>query len=403
MAQAVAERRRATQVAPVEAGPGTDLRVIALFCVVALALFIVMGSLSKPLEGRPDPRPLGTPWLDGWLHWDAGWYESIASRGYFYEPGAESSTAFFPAYPLLMRAGREVVGDVYVAGIVVTFLAGLGAVLLLWRWARDRLSPAAAWTTVLLVVLYPYAFFLVGTVYADALFLVAVTGAFVLLERGHPVLAGLAGAVATATRPVGLAVTLGLAARTVERRSAAEGTRPGAVRDRLAALRPADAGVLLSLLGFLGYAAYLWARFGDPFSFLAAQEGWGQKPGASTWFKVAFFENLQRSVGDGHVLTVLTMLAHPVLALAALALVPLVFRRFGWGYGTYTLLVIAIPLLGTRDFFGMARYVLAAFPCFAVAGELLTERRRLRALALVGSGIGLLAGTSMFSRAYYIS
>jgi hypothetical protein len=36
--------------------------------------------------------------------WDAGWYVEIARDGYRYEPGVPSNAAFFPLYPLLIRA-----------------------------------------------------------------------------------------------------------------------------------------------------------------------------------------------------------------------------------------------------------------------------------------------------------
>jgi len=36
--------------------------------------------------------------------WDAGWYLEIARDGYRYEPGVPSNAAFFPLYPLLIRA-----------------------------------------------------------------------------------------------------------------------------------------------------------------------------------------------------------------------------------------------------------------------------------------------------------
>jgi hypothetical protein len=95
--------------------------------------------------------------------------------------------------------------------------------------------------------------------------------------------------------------------------------------------------------------------------------------------------------------------SHPVVTVAALALVPLVFRRFGWGYGVYCLLVVALPALSTKDFFGMGRYVLAAFPCFAVAGELVADHPRVRAWVLGASGAGLVVLTSFFARGSYLS
>jgi hypothetical protein len=52
-------------------------------------------------------------------------------------------------------------------------------------------------------------------------------------------------------------------------------------------------------------------------------------------------------------------LAHPLLTIAGFALRPRVFCRFGYGYGTYALLVIGLSCLDTKNFFGMARYVIS--------------------------------------------
>src|SRR5437762_3292667 len=44
------------------------------------------------------------PWVNMLSRWDAGWYIEIARDGYHYEPGMPSNAAFFPLYPLLIRA-----------------------------------------------------------------------------------------------------------------------------------------------------------------------------------------------------------------------------------------------------------------------------------------------------------
>ena len=359
-----------------------------LFCTVGVVLWAVVALSVAHLPWSSHPRPgyfPGQPWLEGWVHWDAGWYHSIAAKGYSYVPGRQSAVAFFPAYPLAMRAGRAVVGDSLLAGILVTLGAGLALAALLWSWLRERLPTPAAWTAMALFLLYPYAYYLYGAVYADALFLAAVVGAFVLLERGHPWWAGLLGALATAARPVGLVVVAGLVLRAVERRGG---------------IRWGDAGVLLSVGGLAAYCVYLANRFGDPFLFAEVEQYWGQGAGPRTWFKLEFLEGVTR-FGDPPAWV--AYVSHPVVTVAALALVPLVFRRFGWGYGVYCLLVVAPPALSTKDFFGMGRYVLAAFPCFAVAGELLVTRPRLRTAALALSGAALLVTTSLFARGSYLS
>jgi hypothetical protein len=412
----MASDRPAPALAPLPAkagmrpGPAT-WHAVAAFLAVAAVLFVVMAALAPRLPEasglRLAPAFTGPDWLAGWAQWDSGWYHRIAADGYSYAAGQQSTVAFFPAYPLAVRAAGVVMADPYLAGLAVTLLSGVAVAALFAVWARRRLPPEAAWTALLAYLLFPYAFFLYGVVYADALFVAAVLGAFLLLDDDHPVLAGLVGAVATAARPVGVVLVVGLVVRALERRGALGqapgGTGPGP-RRRPAVdwrrLRPADAGVLLSLLGLGAWCAYLWARFDDPFAFASAQGAWDQGAGPATWLKFQFFEDITdlRSPGAW-----LLYIAHPVLTVAATCLLPRVFRRFGPGYGTYATLLIALSAFSTKNFFGMARYLLAAFPCFAALGEVLHERPGLRRLYIPAGGVGLVALTAIFGTGYYLS
>ena len=373
-----------------------------MFFGVAAVLFLVMGAVAPHLPEASGPRlapPFtGPAWLAGWAQWDSGWYHEIASDGYSFVAGQQSTIAFFPAYPVVMRAADLVVGETYVAGIVVTLLAGAAVAALFATWLRSRLSPPAAWAALLALLLFPYAFYLYGVVYADALFIAALLGAFLLLEADRPFLAGLAGAVATAARPVGVVLVIALAVRALERRGAFE--RSDTRRFDWRKARWADAGVLVSVLGLVAWCLYLWSRFDDPFAFAGAQAAWDQGAGPETWLKVQFFRDIAdlRSPRAW-----ILFMAHPVLTVAGACLVPRVFRRFGVGYGVYVALLVGLSALSTKNFFGMARYLLAAFPIFAVAGELLVERPGLRRVAVPAGGVGLVVLTAIFGTGYYLS
>ena len=389
-----------------EARPDRPLwHAAAAFLAVAAGLFVVMGAVAPQLPDASGPELApaftGPSWLSGWAQWDSGWYFRIAAEGYSYVAGQQSTVAFFPAYPLVVGAVAAIVGDTYVAGILVTVLAGTGVAVLFFAWLRPRLSPAAAWAGLLALLLYPYAFYLYGVVYADALFVAAILGAFLLLEADRPLAAGLAGAVATAARPLGVVLVAGLVIRALERRGALQGAGGGLrglVDWRRA--RWADAGVLLSVLGLAAWCLYLWSRFDDPLAFAGAQAAWDQGAGPETWLKFQFFRDVAdlRSPGAW-----LLFMAHPVLTVAAACLLPRVFRRFGAGYGVYATLLVAVGALSTKNFFGMARYLLAAFPLFAVVGDAIADRPALRRLALPAGGLGLAALTAVFGTGYYLS
>ena len=380
-------------------------RVLAAFAVVAVVLSVVVTLASRTVT-RGDTVLQGPAWLDAWFQYDSGWYYGIAADGYSYVPGQQSSIAFFPTYPMVVRAVGWLVGDFQVAGTLVALAAGAGVAVVFGLWSWRTLPRRAALGATALLMLYPYAVFLYGAMYADSIFLLATIGAFLLLERRMYWLAGLVGALATAGRPVGIAVILGLAVRTLELLAADRVGERVRVRDLLRALtavRWRQAGVLLSGAGLLGWCLYLWAAFGNPLAFIAVESapGWDQGVGPHTWFKVSYVEEmLHGPLAHGRMLTL-----QAVGCLVAVLLLRRVWRLFGWGYFVYAAVVVAIPILGTDDFMGTGRYVLVAFPVVAAAGELLATRPRrwVLPLALASSALLLLLITVLYGRGIEVS
>jgi Gpi18-like mannosyltransferase len=94
-----------------------------LLAVVAVLTTLTIGVSSRALFLR-DPRHAEV--LEGfakrlfepWAHWDGVWFVRIAADGY---AAHESSQAFFPLYPLLVRTVAPLTGGNYViAGVVVS-------------------------------------------------------------------------------------------------------------------------------------------------------------------------------------------------------------------------------------------------------------------------------------------
>jgi len=390
--------------------------------------------------------------LEGWVRYDGGWYGLIASRGYSYQPGAQSAVAFFPGYPMSMRAVGWVLGDVFLAGVAITFASGLTTAVLMYRWCLRVLSEKTARAAVLMMLLFPYAWYVYGAVYADALFLMCVLAAFVLVEQDRPVLAGAVAAVATATRPIGIGVIVGLVVVHLEHRdviaipyldrvrqlgwraarrehqvgrdpleSEANPLPPDAKESRqrpvslsLAKLRTRDAGVLLACSGLAGWCAYLASAYGNPllFSEIEGAPGWDQAQGPSTWLKVEWFRalsELPHYVADlgqfsGQLVFTMGLTFQGALAIACVALLPLVVRRIGWSYAVYTLAVVMLPVLGTKDWQGTGRYLLAAFPVFAALADWMLETHRgLLRSGFVASGLLLVLLTTGYARGYYLA
>lgn len=375
--------------------PRSASRTVAL---VALGALLVC-TVTVRVAARAFPEsysPARVSWpashlLTGWARYDAGWYAHIATRGYSYTPGQQSPVAFFPAYPVAIRGLGALGVDTFIAGVLLTVLCGLAAVVLFTRWATGLKGEEAARDAGLLLVLYPFAYYLYGAMYSDALFLLWVVGAFYLLERGQLLPAVLLGALATAARPVAPALVLGLLVRRLEWKHQ-RGAR-WSLRDGLP---------VLAALGLVVYVLYLWHAFGEPLAFAKVQSapGWDQQPGWRTWLKVRWFRgfNASMTLGDG-----LRLVGHAAFSVGALALVWPTVKRLGWGYGAYVAAMVGMPTLSSKDFMGMGRYLLASFPLFLTLALLLREHPRLRRGVLATSAVSLVSLAAAYGAGAYVS
>jgi hypothetical protein len=368
-----------------ETTPALDQIALWALACVAAATVGQMVIQPPPVAGGPADLPAISA-VRALAQWDAGWYANIADNGYGanFDPGQQSPVAYFPLYPLLIRALASVGVNKWVAGTVLSFAFGILAIVLFSRWARrvgrglaQADQPAASLAPWLLAA-WPFAGYLFGIMYSDSLFLALACAAFLAVEKDRPLLAGALGALATLTRPVAPALVIGLFLRSLEVRRASK-QRLGA-RDFF----PLAAG-----MGLLAYMAFLQHRFGDPLAFahVHGAPGWDQAAGWKTWLKLSFFEQLFPRVAP---LVAARLVGHAVAAFLALALAVLTVRRLGWAYGLYCLIAVGLPMLSSKDFQGMGRYAMAAFPAFLTLATALNRRPRLaRPWVLASAGLAL--------------
>ncbi len=357
---------------------------IAAVSVVAATLGMIVRAPSFLTNG-----PAGMtrfPPVRALCHWDCWWYADIASTGYWFRPGEQSPVAFFPGFPLAVRAVSWLLGDVWLSGTVVSLGCDVAAVLLYSKWA-DAVAPAQSKTATLALAVYPLAVYLYGVVYSDGLFLLLVVGAFLALEKDRVVLATVLGACATASRPVAPAVVLGLLVVHLGRR-------------RGQPKRAIDYLPVLASLGLLGWMLFLRVRFDDALAYLHVQSapGWGQGFGLEQVFKFRFFEIVGTAPRHGFKLALSAF-----CGIATLALAGAVRRRLGWGYAVYLSFVIGLPLLVNKDFHEMWRFVLAAFPVWIPIAAFLDQRPRLRVAWLAASFAGLVYCAALFGSDYYLA
>jgi Gpi18-like mannosyltransferase len=170
----------------------------------------------------------GTSWTGLWDRWDWERYLTIAEYGYTSGKGPAYDTnlvAFFPGFPLVVRAVHVVVRNWTVSGLLVSLVAGAAAVVALARltefeWSEwhtrrpdadedSRAGSRAAVTAVLLLVCAPAAIFLAAG-YTESLFLAFAVPAWLAARRRHWVAAGVLTALACTVRVNGVFVAAGI-------------------------------------------------------------------------------------------------------------------------------------------------------------------------------------------------
>jgi hypothetical protein len=375
---------------------------VLLFYVAYLAEVMMAGDASSAYW-RLQPDRL---WLDVWMRWDAGWYIGIVGNGYSFT-GEGGSVAFFPVFPLLVRAMAWLTGDLWLAAVLVTNLMALGAMLFLFRLTEELWGerPAAVRATLYLAV-YPTALFL-SAVYTESTFLFFAVGAYYFARRRAWPAAALLAMLAAATRVVGIVLPFMLLLEWASGHgwTVTGGFWPGkagaAWRGLGQGLRR-DWGALLWLaltpLALLSWMLFLQTQFGDPLAFSSAQQEWARHaPNLMRTIREELIPFFNQSFYDG--ITVWTpMVDLPLLLLALLLIVP-IGMSMGSPAVLYMVAVLAIPF--STDLWAIGRYTLVCFPMFVVLAQM-GRRRWVDQAILVSFTIFLGLLTAGFVNWYFV-
>jgi hypothetical protein len=195
--------------------------------------------------------------------WDGRWYRTVAANGYLLEPGRQSDPAFFPLYPLLLRALHGLGLGYLAAGVVLSQLAFLAALAAFDLLTRELFGPTFARRTVVYLALFPLGF-VFSMAYPESVVLCAVALAAVAALRGRWLAAAILLAIGSLARPETLFVSIPLLAL--------------ALRERNPQKRGVAFGAVLAPFAALGsFALYLAVTLHDPLAWTHAERAWGRQ------------------------------------------------------------------------------------------------------------------------------
>jgi Gpi18-like mannosyltransferase len=137
--------------------------------------------------------------LELWNRWDAQHFLQVAQIGYAKGP----HLVIYPLFPYTVRVLAWIIGDYFMAALLVSTAALIAAVLLFRRLLEIDYSPLVAQRAIWFFLIFPTAYFLqIG--YSESLFMALVFGAILAARRDRWWIAGLVGGLAAMTRANGI-------------------------------------------------------------------------------------------------------------------------------------------------------------------------------------------------------
>jgi hypothetical protein len=375
---------RTSPLRPIRMTRGDWAYIAAIFLLSRVTIVIIglAGSAMFPSVGLHNAwvlQPITWQTLSRWpnlfAHFDSGWYIQI-SHGYPKLIAGNSEPlriwGFLPGYPIALHVVAIILTIIHtpgpvdvVAGTAVSYAASFCAAVYLYLLAGAELDRAAARRAVTYLLVFPTSLFL-SAVYPEGLLLLATTGGFYHARRRQWLPAGLLSAVAVITHTEGVLALAPVTLEFLAYYAQAGGWRQWGFLKLSWLLGPP-----LAALG--AYALYSHSHTGYWLAFATSQNVvWGHHLSPPIYPFIGFL--LHPGIGsafdfDFHLLNIL-------VALLALMLTVVAFRRLPPSYGLAILLGVLLPLStdGSHTH-SLARHIGSVFALFvALAAWSLREQ-----------------------------
>jgi len=375
--------------------PG-HLRILASFTLWKAALLIVI--LFSPFIFRLQPSFLATGPTDFqkkptiWAHanFDGNHYLTIAKSGYGY-----AQQAFFPLFPALIKELSKVSHLNYeISALLISNSCFFMALVVLYELLKFDLPFGLITLTIAVVLVFPTSFFF-GAVYTESVFLLLALLSFYCARKGKWMLSGLLGALATATRFVGIVLIPSIVIEWWLQRKSNKTNIPtyGNIISTL----------MIIPLGLFHYMWFLEKSTGDPLAFIHTLSKFGDYRSEKIILLYQVFWRYLKML-----LTVnkadplfMTIVLESVIGFVFLVTSVISFKTQRLSYAVFNFLAYLLPTL-TGSFVSLPRYVLVCFPSFIAIAQFLYKKKLLCLIYLSLSAISLIYFWAKFAMGYWV-
>ncbi len=352
-------------------------------------------------------------WIWSFANFDGVHYLTIAKNGY----SAQFTQVFFPFYPFIIGFISKVFP--YLNEIVIgLFISSISFILFIYYFVRllklDYKNNRIKWI-LLFLIFFPTSFYF-GSLYTESLFMALIISSFYYARINRWWLAGILGAIASATRPIGILLLPALMWEwhieniNYQISNIKYNAKKSKITSIFKKILHSTFYILhspvlyLVPLGLIAYMFYLQLTFSDALMFWHVQPIFGaQRSGNDIillpqvfwrYIKILISVNLHQ-IGFWIALWELlfTIFAIYLLLLAHKLKIRTSYLIFSW-------LSIIIPTF-TGTLSSMPRYILTAFPLFIVLGTI--SGKYMKSVLLIISIILMLIFTALFTHGYWVA
>jgi len=357
-----------------------------------LLLIAWVGSYFIPLRedylGGGILNYLKNPLLWSWANFDGVHYLIIAKQGYY-----QYQQAFFPFYPYLIRYLATFTKNYLFSGLLISHLLFFVALFLLYKLIRLDFSQGVVKRSLVYLLVFPTSFYF-GSLYTESLFLALVVGSFYTARKKQWGIAGILGALASATRLAGIFLFPALLIEWWEQNKKSK-------TKNVKSLLP----LFLIVFGLLFYMWYLDRTVDDPLYFIHVQPFFGaQRTGGKLILLYQVFWRYLKMLVTVEKLTptYFACLLEFFSGLAFLVLTIFTYLRLRRSYFVFMALAFLVPTL-TGTFSSLPRYVLICFPGFILLSLWSEKYRWLKRLYPVVAVAFLVVSVILFTRGFFVA
>jgi len=352
---------------PLHKGDGLKvvLFAVGLRLVMILVAFLMLWHSSGAVPTFAQLMQAGTGWDD---------YRMMAEYGYFYhEDGQNLLLVFFPLYIYLTRFLGFAIRNFQLAAYIISFVSYVFAAYYLYRLVRLDFSKSVAKWAVVFISIAPPAFYF-GTPMSESLLLLTSVITLYYIRVHKWWLAGVAGALAMATRMVGAVLVIVAFVEFFTHFKVFALIKKSKWGEVWGHFRTKGAWIFLMFAGGAVYLFLNWWVSGNPFMFMYYQRvHWGN---STQYFGQTLLLQFRVINGDWMTPEMIRWTFVPNILAFTFAIITIAYatkKRINVGYVIYALGYVFISYSPSWLLSG-SRYITACIPLFIFLA-CMTEKR----------------------------